>query len=79
MNITDLRKVAYKFGSPEWLEYLKSNHIIYPLADRRKASQSEDAQQEIAEAASHEKKYVRIFLSPEEKKLIQDVYLSDLE
>ena len=79
MNITDLRKVAYKFGSPEWLEYLKKNHIIYPLADRRKATQPEDIQQETSESGLCEKKYVRIFLSPEEKKLIQDVYLSDLE
>lgn len=78
MNITDLRKVPYEFGSPEWLDYMKRNNIDCPEFDRRKADKCKDDQQPLTEADSPEKKQVRLLLTPEERKLIQDMYLNDL-
>ena len=84
-RITDRRKVPYEFGSPEWLEYLKKNHLDCPKFNRRKADRRNDKRrlpdrrQQLAEAVRPEKKYARIFLTPAERKLLEDLYLSDLD
>jgi len=78
MNITDLRKVAYEFGSPEWLEYISNNNVLRPLIDRRKTIEGTNDQQQVREDGTSERRYVRILLTPAERNLIQDIYLSDL-
>lgn len=82
----DRRKVPFAFGTPEWLEYVKNNNIDYPESDRRKAERRNDKrrlpdrrQQQLVEPTRSEKKYARIFLTPAERKLIEDLYLNDLE
>jgi len=81
----DRRKVPYEFGSPEWLEYLRNNHVHCPKFNRRKADRRTDKrqlpdrrQQHSSEPKRFEKKYARIFLTPAERKLIEDLYLNDL-
>lgn len=85
-RIADRRQVPYEFGSSKWLEYIKNNHVDRPILDRRKANRRTDKrqlpdrrQQYIAEPIRSEKKYARIFLTPAERKLIDDLYLNDLE
>ena len=82
----DRRKVPYEFGSPEWLEYMKNNNLDCPKFDRRKGERRNEKrklpdrrQQQPAEPIFSEKKYARIFLTPAEKKLIEDLYLNDLD
>lgn len=82
----DRRKVPYEFGSPDWLKFITNNNLDCPLFDRRKAERRNDKrclpdrrQQYIAEPISSDKKYARIFLTPAEKKLIEDLYLNDLQ
>ena len=84
-RIVDRRKVPYEFGSPEWLKYLKNNHMDSPKFNRRKAERRTDKRrlpdrrQHNAEPIHSENKYARIFLTPAERKLIEDLYLNDLE
>jgi len=85
-RIADRRKVPYEFGSPEWLEYIKNNHVDCPAFDRRNADRRNDMrrlpdrrEQHVAEPIHSEKGYARIFLTPAERKLIEDLYLNDLE
>jgi len=85
-RIADRRKVPYEFGSPEWLEYLKNHQVDCPKSNRRNADRRNDKrrlsdrrQQDVAEPIHSKKKYARIFLTPAERKLIEDLYLTDLE
>lgn len=84
-RITDRRKVPYEFGSPEWIEYIKKNHLDRPKFNRRQADRRNDKRclsdrrQQHAESVRSEKKYARIFLTPAERKLLEDLYLSDLD
>jgi hypothetical protein len=82
----DRRKVSYEFGSPEWLEYIKINHVDCPKFNRRQGERRTDKrklpdrrQQYDAEPVSLEKKYARILLTPAERNLLEDLYLNDLE
>ncbi|MFZ2170809.1 MAG: hypothetical protein WAW61_14375 [Methylococcaceae bacterium] len=82
---TDRRKVPYEFGSPEWMEFIKRNHLDRPKFNRRKEERRSDKRllpdrrQQLAESGRSEKKYARIFLTPAERKLLEDLYLSDLD
>ena len=86
-RITDRRKITYAFGSPEWLEYLEKNHLDSPKFNRRKADDRRNDKRRLpdrrqlhnAEYGRSEKKYARIFLTRAERKLIEDLYLNDLE
>jgi hypothetical protein len=81
-RVIDRRKVSYQFGSPEWLEYMKDNNVECPEEDRRKIiRRDEDREQSTEEPETNESKtcYRRIFLTPSERKLLQDIYLSDLD
>jgi len=82
----DRRKITYAFGSPEWLEYFEKNHLDLPKFNRRKADRRNDKrrlpdrrQQHSSQSGRPDKKYARIFLTRAERKLIEDLYLSDLE
>jgi hypothetical protein len=77
----DRRKVSYQFGSPEWLEYTKNYNIECPTEDRRKIIRREKDREnnnetEVGECATT---YRRIFLTAGEKRLLQDIYLSDID
>ncbi len=79
----DRRKVSYEFESPEWLEYIKDNKMDRPKFNRRKAERRthkfDRRQQHEAEPIGSGKKYKRVWLTPAEKKLIEDLYLNNLE
>jgi hypothetical protein len=85
-RIAERRKVANAFGSPEWLIYIKNNSVDCPKFNRRKAERRTerrrlpDRREQYAAGHIHSKNdYARIFLTPAERQLIQDLYLSDLE
>lgn len=81
-RVVDRREVSYQFGSPEWLEYMKDNNFEVPEEERRTMiRRSEDRKQssEEPEAIDSGTPYRRIFLTPNERKLLQDIYLSDLD
>lgn len=77
----DRRKVGYSFGSPEWLEYTKNNNLRSLAADRRnRIRRSEDsAQSTEANTTTSDTHYTRIFLTAGERRLLQDIYLSDFD
>ena len=82
----DRRKVPYPFGSPEWLKFITENNLDCPRFDRRNADKPGDKRrlpdrrdQHIAKPIRSKKKYVRIFLTRAEKKIIEDLYLNDLQ
>ena len=82
----DRRKVPYEFGSPEWLKFITNNNVDCPTFDRRKVDRRSDKrhlpdrrEQYNTESIGSEKKYARIFLTPAERKLIEDLYLNDLQ
>ena len=86
-RIAERREVTNTFGSPEWLKYIKNNNVDCPKFNRRKAERRTDTrrsdnrrEQYAAEEPSHpKKKYARIFLTPAERNLIEDLYLIDLK
>jgi hypothetical protein len=80
-RIADRRKVGYLFGSPEWLEYTKNNNLKSLAADRRNTIRRSEDQEpatntKIIDSNTH---YKRIFLTAGEKRLLQDIYLSDFD
>jgi hypothetical protein len=78
---SDRRGVPYQFGSPEWQEYIKNNNIKCPEEDRRQLIRREADRGLSVETEDSEsnKTHRRILLTPGERKLLQDIYLSDLE
>lgn len=76
----DRRKNPYQFGSPEWLEYMNNNNFDHPQQDRRQIVRRE-ADREPATVDSNETKtsYKRMFLTAGEKRLLQDIYLTDFD
>lgn len=84
-RLADRRQVPYEFGTAEWLAHMQAQQIDYPSENRRKGERRTEKRQlpdrrQTHETTSHpDKKYTRIFLSPSEKKLLEDLYLIDLE
>ena len=84
--LADRRMISYPFGSPEWLEYMKNNHLDCPKFERREIERrsderrSPDRRKEFSdETVRSESAYSRILLTPAERKLIEDLYFSDFE
>ena len=84
-RIDERRKVAHEFVSSEWLKYIKDNAVDCPKIDRRIAERHTEKRQypdrrepHVAQPADAMNNHVRIFLSPAEKQLIKDLYLSEL-
>ncbi len=77
----DRRKISYQFGSAEWLAYLKNNALECPAEDRRKMIRRKEDREAFVETevADSETNDRRIFLTPGEKRLLQDIYLSDFD
>lgn len=87
-RIADRRVIPYEFGTPEWEENIKKNYLVWPKTDRRKQDRRvaerrvPDRRQnhlQTIERSRLERKYARILLTPEERKLIEDIYLRDLD
>ncbi|MDP1772858.1 MAG: hypothetical protein Q8L15_11290 [Methylobacter sp.] len=85
-RMTDRREIPYPFGSPEWEENIKNHYLAWPKFNRRNVSRRSDDRralerrdQLLSEQRRSEKKYSPILLTQEEKKLIEELYLSDLD
>lgn len=85
-RVDDRRKIPYPFGSPEWLKNIKNHYLAWPTSNRRDVSRRDNErrapdrrQQELSEQVRSEKKYSPILLTQEERKLIEDLYMSDLD
>ncbi len=83
---TDRRTIAYPFGSSEWQENIQKNYLAWPKTDRRQADrrrterrEAERRLQQLSEQSRSEQKYSHILLTREERKLIEDLYLYDLD
>lgn len=84
-RITDRRSSTYQSGSPEWLENSHANYRK-PESDRCTMDRrTEDRrildrrQQPLPERNGYETSYPWIVLAPEERKLLEDLYLNDTE
>ena len=82
----DRRTAPYPFGSPEWVENVKKNYVDWPKSDRRDVSRRSNERrapdrryQHFAEQRHSEQKYSQILLTPGERQLIEDLYMSDFE
>lgn len=85
-RLTDRRKITYSFGSREWVKNIKKHYLAWPKSNRRDMSRRGDErrtmdrrQQQLSEQCLSEKKISMILLTQEERKLIEDLYLSDLD
>lgn len=87
-RISDRRTIPYEFGSPEWEEHIKSHYLVWPKKDRRLQERRANERripdrrnnQVLSSPRSRfEKKYARILLTPEERKLIEDMYLKEID
>jgi hypothetical protein len=79
--VAERRKNTSEFGSPEWLEHIKNNLLDCPHFDRRNIERrtSDRRENNTTKSAHPTKNSVRIFLTPAEKKLIQDLHMIDLK
>ncbi len=85
-RMADRRKIPYPFGSPEWVENVKKHYLAWPVSNRRGQIRRSDErrapdrrQQQLSEQRRSEKKYSQIVLTHEERKLIEDLFLDDLD
>lgn len=79
-RVSGRRKNPYPYGSAEWRAYLQENAAEYSGNDRRTViRRMEDQSQEVVEPIASKNAYRRILLEPAERKLIEDLYLIDLE
>ena len=85
-RMTDRRKVPYPFGSAEWVENIKNYYLAWPKSNRRDRSRRHDErrvpdrrQHQLSEQRRSEIKYSPILLTEEERKLIEGLYLSELD
>lgn len=84
-RMTERRKIPYLFGSKEWVANIKEHYLAWPKFNRRDMNRRGDErrvmdrrQQQFSEQRLSEKKFSTILLTREERKLIEDLYLSDL-
>lgn len=82
----DRRQIPYPFGSAEWIANIKKYYLAWPKVNRRNHSRRADERrsherrlQQLSEQRRSEKKFSMILLTQEERKLIEDLYLSDLD
>ncbi len=85
-RIADRRKIPYPFGSQEWVENIKKHYLAWPKSNRRTVNRRNNErreldrrEQQLSEQRRSEKKFSMILLTEEERKLIEDLYLSDLD
>lgn len=80
----DRRIILFAFNSPEWLENIKINYLVCPKFDRRENLRRKNERRKFDRRhlqhdyqPSLDQQYTRIFLTREERKLIQELYLCD--
>ncbi|MGR9014265.1 MAG: hypothetical protein ACU83U_11520 [Gammaproteobacteria bacterium] len=85
-RMEDRRKIPYPFGSAEWVENIKKHYLAWPKTNRRNLSRRSNERrsverrvQQLSEQRRSEKKHSLILLTQEERKLIEDLYMSDLD
>jgi len=79
-RLKDRRDNPFPYGSEEWRNFIVDNGFAFPPADRRAESRcTDDMVSEEGQGNEPEKPYVRILLTPAERKLLEDVFLSELE
>jgi hypothetical protein len=78
-RVFDRRKISYSFGSPEWLAFMQDNNLECPKEDRRKVIRREEDQEHPLEALDTKTTQQRIFLTAGERRLLQDIYLTDFD
>ncbi|MEI6268163.1 MAG: hypothetical protein WCP01_04720 [Methylococcaceae bacterium] len=74
-RIAERRKVTKEFGSPEGLKTINNHPADCPQFNRRSTERRTDKRR----LPDRREKYARIKFTQAEKKLIEDVYLVDLE
>lgn len=84
-QLDERRKITHEFGSSEWLVAIKNNKVDYPCFNRRKVEKPVDNRQlcdrreKSVTEPTLSNKTISIFLTQGEAKLIEDIYLMDLE
>jgi hypothetical protein len=83
-RIADRRETPYPFGSPEWIENIKKHYLVWPKYNRRDESNHTNERraldrrrQQLSEQRHPEKKSSMPLITPEERKLIEELYLND--
>jgi len=85
-RIADRREIPYPFGSEEWVKNIKEHYLAWPKTNRRTTNrrnaerrEQERRQHQLSEQRRSEKKFSVVLLTTEERKLIEDLYLGDLD
>lgn len=85
-RVADRRMNSHAFGSPEWFDNIKASYAYCPKFDRRKLDRRSNErrmedrrQQQLSEYSGRNNKRHQLVLTPEERKLIEDLYLNDLD
>lgn len=85
-RLTDRRKIPYLFGTHEWVENIKKHYLAWPKSNRRDINRRSNERRAmdrrqllLSEQSLSAKKISMVLLTQEERKLIDDLYLSDLD
>ena len=85
-RIDDRRKIPYPFGSLEWQKNIENYYLAWPKSNRRNMDRRNDERrepdrrhQQLSEQLRSAKKFSPILLTQEEKKLIEELYFSELD
>jgi len=79
-QLKDRRRNPFPYGSKEWRDFIDDNGLAVSHIDRRvKDRRSNEIPPQETGGNGPEKPYVRILLTPAERKLLEDVFLSELE
>ena len=85
-RVNDRRSVNYPFESPQWIANIQENYHVWPKSDRRtNTRRSNDRRSPDRRQYDHTEQHfsmrkpARVMLTREELKLIEDLYLNDLD
>ncbi len=84
-KLDERRKITHEFGSSEWLATINNNKVDCPDFNRRKVEKLidnrhlSDRRAPLVTEPDLSKKKTSIFLTQGEARLIEDIYLMDLE
>ncbi len=84
-QLEERRKITHEFGSSEWLTAINNNKVDYPDINRRKVEKPIDnrhlcdRRESLVTESTLGIKKMSITLTQGEAKLIEDIYLMDLE
>lgn len=82
-SLLDQQEFLCEADLPEWSRGVTTNNNTNNIlqSDRRKMDRrsNKEGSVQLAETGASKKTYTRILLTPAERRLIEDIYLSDLE